>query len=144
MFTEATSSKESKKRETTPARKLYCAFYDGEHLPTDCTIVKKLDQRYEVAKTKRLCFNCLRKCHAAGTECPSSFGAVTRIVGQAWSAVILSLSLHVALISWSIWLLSLSQDSYGRENLLLASCIFFYRRMFLIFADSSRFASSIL
>jgi hypothetical protein len=73
MFTGATSSKESKKRETTPARKLYCAFCDGEHWPTYCTIVKTVDQRYEVAKTKRLCFNCLRKCHAAGTECPSSF-----------------------------------------------------------------------
>ena len=74
MFTGATSSnKESKKKETPPARKLYCPFCDGEHWPTDCTIVKTVEQRYEVAKTKRLCFNCLRKCHAAGTECPSSF-----------------------------------------------------------------------
>lgn len=67
MFSGATSSKKEFVK-----RRPFCPFCDGEHWPNECTSAKTVEQRYEVAKTKKLCFNCLRKCHPSGTECPSS------------------------------------------------------------------------
>jgi hypothetical protein len=54
-------------------RKLLCPFCSGDHWPTDCDVAITVEARYEIAKFKKLCFNCLRKCHAIGAECPSSF-----------------------------------------------------------------------
>jgi hypothetical protein len=67
MFSGATSSKKEFVK-----RRPFCPFCDGEHWPNECTSAKTVEQRYEAAKTKKLCFNCLRKCHPSGTECPSS------------------------------------------------------------------------
>jgi hypothetical protein len=68
MFSGASTS--SKKKFVK--RKPFCPFCDGEHWPNECTSAKAVEQRFEAAKTKKLCFNCLRKCHPSGTECPSS------------------------------------------------------------------------
>jgi hypothetical protein len=61
----ASSNKEFTKR------KLFCPFCSGEHRPTDCNTVKTVEERYEIAKVKKLCFNCLREMHQA--DCPSKF-----------------------------------------------------------------------
>jgi hypothetical protein len=52
-------------------RKLLCPFCSGVHWPTDCDVAITVEARYEIAKVKNLCFNCLRS-HPVG-DCPSKF-----------------------------------------------------------------------
>ena len=54
-------------------RKLFCPFCNGEHWPTDCDTAKTVEERYDIAQVKKLCFNCLRKSHQAASDCPSKF-----------------------------------------------------------------------
>ncbi len=61
----ASSNKESTKRN------LFCPFCSGDHWPTDCDTAKTVEERYEIAKVKKLCYNCLRERHQA--DCPSKF-----------------------------------------------------------------------
>jgi hypothetical protein len=56
-----------------PQRKLLCPFCTGDHWPTDCDTAKTVEERYDIAKVKKLCFNCLRKSHQASADCPSKF-----------------------------------------------------------------------
>ncbi|XP_045023635.1 uncharacterized protein LOC123468017 [Daphnia magna] len=56
-----------------PHRKLFCPFCTGDHWPTDCDTAKTVEERYDIAKVKKLCFNCLRKMHQASSDCPSKY-----------------------------------------------------------------------
>ncbi|XP_006825480.1 uncharacterized protein LOC102803144 [Saccoglossus kowalevskii] len=56
----------------TKTRKPDCVFCSNSHRPFDCTNVTDHMQRFEIIKTKGLCFNCLSKGHSS-RSCQSVF-----------------------------------------------------------------------
>ncbi|XP_057379666.1 uncharacterized protein LOC130701904 [Daphnia carinata] len=48
-----------------------CAFCLGNHYSTECTIAPTVEERFTIAKVKRLCFNCLSSNHSSSADCPS-------------------------------------------------------------------------
>lgn len=50
----------------------HCQFCDGDHSAVSCKNPSKPKERYEIAKKKLLCFNCLYNKHTNARECPSA------------------------------------------------------------------------
>ena len=67
LYAGATNKSDS--RPTSEPSRKPCIFCKGPHPPVECTMVTDLDQRREVIKKQRLCFNCLGR-HKV-SECTS-------------------------------------------------------------------------
>lgn len=50
-----------------------CQLCTGEHAAVDCLYPSQPEQRKEVARKKKLCFNCLSSKHSNARDCPSLF-----------------------------------------------------------------------
>ena len=50
-----------------------CQLCNGEHAAVDCLYPSKPEDRKEIARKKKLCFNCLSSKHSSARECPSLF-----------------------------------------------------------------------
>lgn len=64
MFTGSTIYKKN-------IHKRRCAYCTRDHWLTNCKEAVTVEERFKIARVKKLCFNCLSSSHSSSNDCPS-------------------------------------------------------------------------